>query len=1247
MQLVTYVNVADLIQWAMRRDSQALLPQLVRQLVLASAEQIIRISLPSGDSVQLAGWDGIVEVKEGNEFVPDGLSAWELSTRHDIGTKADEDYEKRSRDSKGIDPAPSTFVFVTPRRWQSKNEWAVTKRKGIWHDVRAYDADDIMAWLELAPSVHVWFSILLGKHPENVIDVENFWEDWSNATRPSLPPEFILSGRDEVAKQIYSWLVNPEEPIALKAESREEAMAVFSATIKKLPLNEQAQYLARTIIVFDQLAWNRLAASDRHLILIHAFESHDAIPRAMRLGHYVVVPLGRSDSTTHSTIVIPPLSREETTRVLISLGVAEDPAHDLATLARDSLQSFRRRLSKYPMQQPEWALPANGVLLLSAMFAGSWNDNIEGDQQVISKLAQKPYKEVKETLSRWLQEADPPVRCISTTWTVISKEDIWSLLVRYLTRSDIKRFGDVFLDVLGSPDPRYDLPVSQRWMAGAIGNSPRYSSNLYESLAESLAIMGARSDESGVINPAYVGYIVKKLLEHANTDWRVWASLSNSLHFIAEAAPDEFLTAMDDGLKGDSPVLTNLFTDKEEGLSISSPHTGILWALETLAWSPEYIGHVALILAKLTVRDPGGKLNNRPINSLHDIFCLWLPQTKATLEQRLHVIDTLQKYEPEITWQLLCKLLPGLRTGRYTMKPRWRGWAESPLAITVVELVKAVHEVVERMLACVDGNGLSWKNLIEALPNLPKDSYDVVIKRLDSINVEELTPSDRATIWETLRKLLSHHRSFPKADWALSSERIDQLDTIYRRFEPLNTSLKYAWLFDFRPEFPEGIHYNLEKDNERADKARLEAIHIIYEQSKLEGLLQLLACVMQPYQLGFSLGRSEILKEIEDEVLCEYLASRDVAYMQFARGFSIGRITSRSLEWAYAKLVRVAKKWTPEQRAEFLVCLPCDDSTWRAIENFDPDTERLYWSKVNPLSTDDSLYQQAVEKLLKHNRPCTAATLIAFKIKDENPFPATLVADVLEKVLRASPDIDPPDPNFSYYISELISKLENSREVDISRIASLEWAFLPVLNYHDRTPKHIHLELARNPNFFCELLSFVYGDEKKEGELSEADRIRIRIGHDLLLSWRTMPGFVDEGTINAELLRNWVQQVRELSAKKGLEKITDQMIGQVLSFSPNGEDGVWPHPAVCEVIQETSNNDLELGFEISLFNSRKATIRELSEGGKQEREIAYKYNEYTSKIKDRWPRVATMLRRIANLYIELARKEDEDASSYP
>ena len=145
--------------WADRQDARGQLPTLIRKLLMETLpDSKPIIDMPSGSSVSFPGWDGLLKVDCGNSWAPDGVSGWEFSCSKNITDKANRDYRKRTNDPKGIDIETSTFVFVTPRRWQSKRTWVKERcEERSWREVRAYDADDLVAWLDQSSNVAQWF----------------------------------------------------------------------------------------------------------------------------------------------------------------------------------------------------------------------------------------------------------------------------------------------------------------------------------------------------------------------------------------------------------------------------------------------------------------------------------------------------------------------------------------------------------------------------------------------------------------------------------------------------------------------------------------------------------------------------------------------------------------------------------------------------------------------------------------------------------------------------------------------------------------------------------------------------------------------------------------------------------------------------------------------------------------------------------------------------------------------------------
>lgn len=107
-------------------------------------------------------------------------------------------------------------------------------------------------------------------------------------------------------------------------------------------------------------------------------------------------------------------------------------------------------------------------------------------------------------------------------------------------------------------------------------------------------------------------------------------------------------------------------------------HCGLLWALEVLAWDFVLLDRAVLCLAKLAAIDPGGKLSNRPINSLRAIFLSWVPGTAVKTKRRLAVLQATVKAVPSIAWPLLAKqLLPqSSDNSSPTEKPKFREYEQ-------------------------------------------------------------------------------------------------------------------------------------------------------------------------------------------------------------------------------------------------------------------------------------------------------------------------------------------------------------------------------------------------------------------------------------------------------------------------------------------------------------------------------------------------------------------------------------------
>ena len=74
--------------------------------------------MPAGEGVAKPGWDGVVECRVGNRFVPAGRSVWEMSTdQKSAHGKACEDYDKRRQNTSESERAELSYVDGDQRKY--------------------------------------------------------------------------------------------------------------------------------------------------------------------------------------------------------------------------------------------------------------------------------------------------------------------------------------------------------------------------------------------------------------------------------------------------------------------------------------------------------------------------------------------------------------------------------------------------------------------------------------------------------------------------------------------------------------------------------------------------------------------------------------------------------------------------------------------------------------------------------------------------------------------------------------------------------------------------------------------------------------------------------------------------------------------------------------------------------------------------------------------------------------------------
>jgi hypothetical protein len=1238
-----WITARDLEQWASAVSSRTSFPALIGDLIRASVPDISAFRFPSGDKGQVRGFDGYLVAGGTPPYVPGGESIWEFGVTKADTAKADAEFEKHVGRIPADKRASMTFVFATLQTWDNPQKRLQTwideqKAKNEWADVLYIDGVQLEAWLEDCPAVGARYSRYeMGLYPQSgASSTEEFWELYSTRFRPELCEDVLLCDREAQSNSLLQKLGQGPGDIIIAADSPDEVTAFAVAATRKAPADIRLFLEARTLVVETEEAARQLG-SHKGRIYLPRGQARQASGLLARYGP-TVIGLGRDEPRRNYEVLVRP-STQALGKAISFMDVTEDRAYQLARVCGRSVTILARILGS-PGHTPEWT--RYGRSLIPALLAGGWDAECDADKSVLTQLAAaRPYPEIEADLLPLIRLQDPPIDREGAVWKMRAPVDAFTYLGHLIGEEDLSRLRSAALEVFSRieppPDPDEPFRLERR-------PPDAHTSWLRDGLATTLLQIAVLQEQAqlniqGRTGQQFVEEIISSLPGLAS-DYRLLASLRYQLPLLAEAAPDPLLAALERLLEGDGSAIKPIFYEVDQILAPSSPHTGLLWALETLAWEPTLLARVTLVLARLAHLDPGGRLSNRPINSLREIFLPFDPNTNASLVQRLAALDQIVQRVPDVGWSLILLLLPTTHVSwMQTSKPKFREADSSNRQIVTYALIwEQQREIITRALDLAEDKADRWVEIVKAITNFEPALLTRALESLRAV-LDRASREDRQLVWSALREQVNRNRAFPGAKWALPEAELKQLESLVEKFKPTDEIDHTSWLFDdWHPDIPGNEQF---EDGPIKD-ARQQAMRNILAQYGPDGVLQLAAKVSLPQFVATTFG----------EVAADDLGIfQDLTVKALTRGGQLNRFSTAisgvarekfGEQWAEAML-RLSRqhRWEPETTALLFFSWPDEAVTWSQIAKFGAEVETTYWQK-KPSWIIQNLAdcEEAVARYLRVGRAVAALDAIHFKLKEVKTETIFQVLDAAVAEVNADPHR--VHSSFTYHVEQAFQILYARTEVPRIEVAKREYAYLPALE-HKENALVLHRLLAEDPQFYVSVLCDVFrarsGDVVTPTKEVEA---RARAGYRLLNSLKLVPGEHD-GIVDAELLRTWVRQVRQLASEADRADIGDQYVGHVLAHAPfDAGDKGWPDRAIRDVIEESSSTQIENGVATERFNMRGVHSKALYEGGKQERGLAEQYHGW-ARAAGAWPRTAAMLERIAQSWEADAQREDTRA----
>lgn len=840
------------------------------------------------------------------------------------------------------------------------------------------------------------------------------------------------------------------------------------------------------------------------------------------------------------------------------------------------------------------------------------------------------YDEFVKGIEEIKQNPGVPLSKENGLWKVTKREILWEQLGSRIFDRHLEMFKEIAITVLSERDPAFELPKDERYAANIQGKTLAHSPSLRKGIAESLALLGNRAEALVNCSPEKAHSIVILTIREIfkDADWVLWGSLNSLLPILAEAAPREFLAAIIRSLRLKPNPFVELFSQEGGGFTGTNYLTGLLWALETLAWVPEYLVDTCIILGKLASHDKGGQWANRPDNSLTAIFLPWLPQTLADIDKRAVAVKTLCVELPDIGWKLLIDLLPGRHgSSMYNPKPKWIIQVPEDIKVTNKEYWEQNARYAELTVKMAEENIARLTELISHLDQLNKPSIDQLLVLLSAPNITELSEEERTPLWESLTHFIHHHKRFADAEWAWKEEQLLPVELAANRLAPISPIDRYKLLFSNNTFdlYEENDNWQ-EQEAKLYEKRRVAVIEVL-KWGGTEAIARFISVVESPYQVGWSLG---IISndQIDQSFVSEWYMEDQKTRLPFIQGYVENRLKIKKWTWV-DKLDRT--KWTLSQTVTFLTCLPFVKDTWDRVSLWLDIYEIEYWQKVvfNPFRADDQLIY-AVEKLLKYNRPRAAIDCIytMHHLKQQIPVEESILA-----LISAATSKEPPRD--IYHTIELIKALRGMQDIDEKKLIQVEWIYLQFFDsYGTDWPETLEYRLACDSDFFCEILRMLYRSRKKTAqtkEPNEQSKFMAQNAWHLFHNWHIPPGKQKDGSFIEEQFEKWITRVKEICEETGHIEIALQTVGQVLIHAPADASGLWVNKSVAKMLNAEDHEQMRKGYSVGTTNSRG--VHWIDPTGAPEKELAAQYRQKAEEVENAgYHRFASLLRSIAKSY---------------
>ncbi|MBQ6426004.1 MAG: hypothetical protein IJJ92_04350 [Clostridia bacterium] len=975
MELIT-ASMLEALNTEKKRQFEGLLPLIVKKLIVAGASDSPSLRIPSGNDIWASGFDGVITCAKGTTYIAEGTSVWEFGTSEDLLRKIELDYEKRTKNSLGIDKSKTSLYLVSPKIWAFKmpiTQWETEHTD--WKAVHVYDASILCDWINSEPTVVSWLLELLFDTTADFSGIDQAWELFSQKTNPPFSQEMFLEDREKEIALLYKSL--KQTVIKVKSDSFLESMGFVLGSLKQ---NQELQ--EKCVVVNNPSTYQTISNITKDkIIILNYINSHDIIPSE----NSVIVCYNKEAISIKPDVQLNPYSKMHFYNAFRKMGINESAAHELYAFCHGNLRALVRRIPGTTNEhKPDWAGIEEKKLLEPIVFLRSINISI--DREIVEKIANTSFETIEEFYKALVQKEDSPIKKIESNYLIVNYEEAWSVLGCSVDDSSFDRFHS-----------------SVKWLLEEIRNDGLYTGRFGQThiiqqhvrnLMLNYVYYSFSSDDSTRITDA-----VTEILEYSLED-RTANLLLENMAVLAEASPIATLGFIERNLYDKESNLLSRFSAND----YQHEYTGVLSAIDELTLYRSTSIRACKLLFSLYQMDYEYKILNSPEESLLTALCLFNTEVALSIQQKRELITFFNTKDPYHTCRLICMLLGkdsfwrSIRYGEHHY--------DAQVELTIQDIIETSEFIAgvafEHLVSCGDVSAL--QDLLKQYHHLRPDFLEKLMHRFSAraFSDKDLMPvvfqlKDRVYSiqkyqMETEQPYLHVLKSWESLLLSICSEEEREDWLFYKTYEcPSETLLEYK----------DDDYFEI-KEQER--KIRISKLRDIYQTRGISGIIRLVKRMENHSYWGSILA--EVIYGDSLFTLVDAL-SLDGKYALI--GGMIDAISEDSARTIYSR-------FSSESRLSILPFISREEY-WKLLETEEEKEE--YWKHKDMVSFSEERYEQ----FLIYN---PRGLLMYFYERMEKE-PSTRIEQaktVINSILGNEKDFTFRAKQDEYYISEIVKRID-------------------------------------------------------------------------------------------------------------------------------------------------------------------------------------------------------------------------------